>query len=138
MKIDRSAIVATDASFCPKSRASGYAFLIQRPGRKPYRRSGELDIKPTTNQQAEQWAIEQGILAAQQMGLRDLTVFSDCKSVINTLKKNPRRGIRYYHIRAHTNKINLPASMNRWCDNEARRVMRGVRKQLSLNVQSGR
>lgn len=139
------ATVITDASFCSQTHAAGWAAWIAADHHERIKRSGVFQAKPQTSAMAELWAAYNGIAIAYQNGARRILIQSDCVIVATALKKpNGKHGfamfrenylpdlvdIEYRHVKGHTNHAGSRFYVNRWCDLEARKHMKGQRAKL--------
>ena len=141
------ATVITDASFCPHTKSAGWAawVTLNIPGRPVERvkQYGAFQQRPKSSTEAELWAAWNGIWLAYRHGARHILCQTDCLAVV----RNPssgRRGMSYSeikathwpeavvqfrHVKGHTNRDEPRFFVNRWCDEQAGRVMRKQRKQ---------
>jgi len=128
--------VATDASWCPYTKASDYAILIHRDDGRPIMKSGLLRHHFENSQSAEEWAILLGIAEAKKQGFKAVTVRSDCLSAIKKLKKrNDKMSIKvvFKHVKAHGKGVDIYSCMNRWCDKTARKILRASRNKRAAD-----
>lgn len=147
----RIATVFTDASFCHKTKAAGYAVWIKCDN-ETLRHSGAFKIDIPSAQNAETGALANGIcIALSRLDLQKgdmIVAASDCKNAIaiidgglcpskSTMKMRDRvqqdlssRGVelKLNHVKAHQGKDAGPRhAVNEWCDGAAKVVMRGLR-----------
>jgi ribonuclease HI len=144
--------VFADASFCPKSKASGIAFWCRDDNNILQHSQGIMwDVE--SNGEAELVAL----CSAIDFALRHLesepgyilVAQSDCLEAIEkldgdkgsnlnqvafiamALSELKRRGVilRTKHVKGHTGKEDARSYVNRWCDHNARKQMRHQRNQ---------
>ena len=137
------ATVITDASFCHKTKAAGWAaWIVSDSGR--ILKSGNFKRRPETPFQAEYWASCNGIHLAALNGATSVLLQTDCKGVIDAISKNkgviakirelhPSLQIKTRHVKGHTSAKNPKTKgsryhVNRWCDEMARTEMRKQRQ----------
>lgn len=156
---DRKRIIAsvfTDASFCHRTKAAGFAVWIKTDA-VTLRHAGAFKIAIDTAQQAETAALANGICAALSrldMQAGDMIVAaSDClraidiiegrgtgiskgmQKVRNHVRKQLRERsveLRLKHVKAHQGVNAGPRhAVNEWCDGAAKTVMRAQRADRS-------
>jgi ribonuclease HI len=124
--------VITDASFCPQTKAAGWAAWIRLGKGKLIKRSGVFKIAPKDCTEAELWAAYNGIHIAKAKGAEKVLLQTDCLAAINVIKKNKTKNEKGYlelrHVKGHTNFTGARYWVNRWCDREAKKQMRKQRK----------
>jgi ribonuclease HI len=130
------ATVNTDASFCPHTRAGGWAVWISIDGGIKVKKSGMFKDRPRTSTEAELWAIFNGVWIAASMGVASLLVQSDCKTALAHLERNTMQTrqlhaslpcpvtIKTKHVKAHRDTDTARTWVNEWCDTEAKKWMR--------------
>lgn len=136
------ATVNTDASFCPKTRAAGWAVWIAIDGGVKVKESGRFHRKPKSASEAEFWAMLNGAWLAAQNGATDLLIQGDCTGALRNMTRpsdardrlfatipHPVK-IRTKHVRAHKHTETARHWVNDWCDREAKRHMRTQRKEV--------
>lgn len=141
------ATVITDASFCHRSKAAGWAAWIRIDGiDDPIKKYAEFKRPVRSAQEAEMLAAINGIWLAKQYGATQVLVQTDCLAVVHMLEgmtKKPhlkddftRRaasagilGMRFSgrHVRGHTDTQDARSYVNRWCDTKAKTAMRRQR-----------
>lgn len=141
------ATVITDASFCHRSKAAGWAAWIRIDGFDgPIKKYAEFKRPVKTAQQAEMLAAINGIWLAKQHGATTVIVQTDCLAVVHMLegltKKEHLRdeftrsaamagilGMRFSgrHVKGHTDVADARSYVNRWCDGKAKWAMRSQR-----------
>jgi len=144
------ATVICDASWCPTSRAGGWAVWINvnyPDGRhERIKDSGNFRTRPRGSEHAEQVACMIGIFLAVQKGAERLLVQNDCLNVVRTRGStaSPRKRAEYLeaeekywphlrgciewrHVKGHTAGDDSRTWVNNWCDTEAKRHMRKQR-----------
>lgn len=136
------ATVIADASFCPKTKAAGWAAWITPDVGVRIQRAGKFLERPDDNNMAEAWAAMNGVAHAYRIGARVILLQSDCLAVGRMVSKGaygypavrmthfPDADIRFRHVRGHTTLGDRRSYVNRWCDAEAKRHMREVRDAL--------
>lgn len=134
-----SATVNTDASFCPRTNAGGWAAWISIDGGQKIKWHGKFHKRPKTSSEAELWAIFNGIHLAAAAGVTDVLVQSDCKAALLHLERDTAQTrfmrsklarpvtIRTKHVRAHTDTASPRTWVNDWCDRMAKNHMREQR-----------
>jgi ribonuclease HI len=147
--------VNTDASFCPKTKASGYAFYIICDEFK-ITKGGEFRKDAKNPELAEVMCIGNALatLLAQKTTTKVnyLIINTDCLNAINNIQRgkgiykqvrtlkhkvyqkfNVRR-IEFRHVKAHNGSPDARSYVNEWCDQEAKKWMRKRRtKKLQFN-----
>jgi ribonuclease HI len=150
----RCATVIADASFCPNTKAAGYAIWIKCDGATT-RHAGAFKAPVHSAADAETRALANGIIGAIAVhGLRggDIIVAqTDCTRAIDVLSGRNRRPrkheaevaaavrnaqqtptgrieIRFRHVPGHKGNVTPRNAVNEWCDREAKNVMRKNRK----------
>ena len=83
------ATVITDASFCHRYRAAGWAaWVVVSEGfdrnKRTEKRYGAFHRKPRNSTEAEKWACFNGLWLAARMGAEYALIQTDCLSVVNT------------------------------------------------------
>lgn len=143
--------VNTDASFCGKTKAAGFAYYI-RCGNFFAKGGGAFKkLKPSTPHEAELFAIGNAIaicLATDGIGkVSNIVINTDCKSLIYKLKtgsggenfkmvynlikklqaKTKSSRIMIRHVESHSGIDDKKSHVNEWCDKEAKLHMRKER-----------
>lgn len=142
----RCITINTDASFHPKYKCGGYAFLI-KSDLFEIKMGGAFKNNPTTPTDAEIKGIGNSIhvlLHLQDLPECDLLVINnDCKSGMQWLEtpiyKTPKKIRRmidallvrlgnpkfeFRHVKAHNGTPDARSFVNNWCDVEAKKWMR--------------
>lgn len=151
--MDTKVILATDASFAPAHKVTGYAFWIQKSEQKPWRQSGVATRIARNSTEAELIALANGLYAlgmAKKPASFKLVIYMDNKGAMQ--HANPEiepdtRGARrfqrdnedivsycrnalqsydfqFVHTKAHSmRKGNTGAHYNSWCDKASRAEM---------------
>lgn len=156
MERGRCVTVFTDASFCPRTMAAGFAVWIKVDGRT-IRHAGAFKIEVKEAWQAELAALANGICGAcAVLNLADgdmIVAATDCLRAIDilerrggkptkafrdvrehTLQELTKRGVllRLKHVKAHQGKeAGRRNAVNEWCDGAAKRVMRSRRRSIA-------
>jgi ribonuclease HI len=135
-----SATVICDASFCPETKAAAWATWItyQRGSTKErIKRSGWFHHQPASPYEAERWACYNGLwLASKVDGIARVLVQTDCLDVVQRRHadwSSVELGsieVAWRHVKGHTLREESRFYVNRWCDEEARRLMREQRAKL--------
>lgn len=133
------ATVNTDASFCPRTKAGGWAAWVAIDGGKKIKLSGKFHKRPKNSAEAELWAIFNGVFLAAQQGVTEVLVQSDCKIALEHLSRDSSQ-MRYFfrrlpgevrirtkHVNAHTDTATPRTWVNDWCDKMAKNHMREQR-----------
>jgi ribonuclease HI len=140
------ATVIADASFCPETRAAGWAAWITLSNNLVFperiKRFGAFHRLPEHSTQAEEWALYNGLWLAYQRGAREILAQTDCLTVIDKCLSNnaafltakaaafPDATVSFRHVKGHTNREEARFFVNRWCDANAKRIMIEQRKEL--------
>lgn len=121
--------VITDASFCQKTRAGGWAaWLTSDKGR--VRKAGCFHDLPQNSTQAELWAALNGIWLALEHGATHVLIQSDCQGALLKISRGiPELSlfnglfIKTKHVKGHSATQDARSYVNRWCDAEAKKHM---------------
>lgn len=136
------ATVNTDASFCPRTKAGGWACWIAIDGGLKIKKSGVFHKRPKSAAEAEFWAMLNGAWLAAHNGATNLLVQGDCTGALKKLRLDtPERRalfvqiphkvtIRTKWVKAHKHTETARHWVNDWCDKQAKRHMRAQRKDL--------
>lgn len=127
------ATIITDASFCPKTKAAGWAAWIASDLGPRVRKAGGFKERPNTSTIAEVWAAYNGMFIAYKLGARRLLIQSDCVAVATAINKPngkygfaemidrmPGATFEYRHVKGHTRNPASRSWVNRWCDKHAK------------------
>lgn len=140
------ATVITDASFCGKTKAGGWAAWIAYDKGAKGRHGGMFRSRPSNSGIAELHAALNGIWIAYQNGARDILVQTDCMSIVHAvkgvggyakhfrdarMKHFPQAVVRAKHVRGHTDKDDARSWCNRWADEHAKYWMKMQRKETN-------
>lgn len=145
------ATVITDASFCPRTQAAGWAAWIRLDGRKdPIKQYGSFKEPVATSRDAEMLAAINGVFIAAKEGATQVLVQTDCLAVVHMFegitvnraikeaftRARTKAGIlgitvSAKHVRGHTNDPASRSWVNRWCDEQAGKEMRVNRAQIA-------
>jgi ribonuclease HI len=147
--------INTDASFCPITKASGYAFYIVCDEFK-ITKGGVFKKKPKNAELAEVMCIGNALatLLAQNTTTKVnyLIINTDCLNGIEHLKyrkgvyKQVRqlkrkaydkfrvRRVELRHVRAHNGAPDARSWVNEWCDQEAKKWMRKQRNEINKKL----
>jgi hypothetical protein len=153
--------INTDASFCPRTYAGGFAFQIICDSFR-IRRSGIMKVRPISPTQAEIMCIANAMF--QLMVLKNapiaklIVINTDCKFAIHQitnggfckvgkraatylyeLKRNAlahgiEAKIEFRYVAAHTGVQDARSIINEWCDSEAKRHMYEKRRRIDQGV----
>ena len=141
------ATIITDASFCHKTKAAGWAAWIRIDGLpEPIKRYAEFRQPVNSAQEAEMLAAINGLWLAAQHGVTVALVQTDCLAVVHMLNgqtKNSglrddftramaKAGVLHVnysgrHVRGHTQTADARSYVNRWCDAQAKTAMKRQR-----------
>jgi len=141
------ATVITDASFCPETKAAGWACWIRIDGREtPIKHYGSLKVPVSAAHEAEMLAALNGLWLAYKYGATSALLQTDCLAVVNAISgaQNHRKirarwveklaacgltqfPIRARHVKGHTRIQDARSYVNRWCDAHAKQSMREQR-----------
>lgn len=150
------ATVTADASFCPDTKAAGWAVWINvnwPDGRHMrIKKGGLFKERPPSSAWAEAQACWNGIFLAYGAGARDILVQNDCLSVVRGCggfghtMVNAYKGARETYwpdavlawrwVKGHTGGKcpqggdNRRFFVNEWCDSEAKKYMRRQRHEF--------
>jgi RNase H len=137
--------VLTDASWCPHSKAAGWAAWIVCNETRHKQHAPFKEIVENACV-AEIMAIINGVYLAQKKFKPDhYHVVTDCTKAILILKHGYERGkwtkmltdiigeanITYKHVKAHTENTDKRSYVNNWCDLHAKRSMRQLREKIT-------
>jgi ribonuclease HI len=139
------ATIITDASFCPDTKAGGWAVWIAGDIGARIKQSGPFKENPATSNLAEIMAAINGCAIAYRAGARTMLIQSDCLGVKAAIMKGsalwkaakaahfPDAKITYRHVKGHTKNPAARSWVNRWCDEQAGLHMREGRQKLQLS-----
>lgn len=138
----RWATVITDASWCPTTRAAGWAAYIRIDHEdERIKRHGFMKSPPESSSEAELQAAINGIYVAHKYGAEAVLLQSDCMSVIQMIEGDrdhfryktfmailgnhgvSLKSIRAKHVKGHTDGADARHWGNNWCDEHARKRM---------------
>lgn len=149
--------INTDASYCAKTEAGGYAFwIVCDLGRikhsgmlKSTKQSEDAELKclanavvMLTNSSFNNGNIEYVYINSDcksgmnKVGLKSENVIGEhiAKSLKRLFKNNPlarhtgKKRYQLRHVKAHSNKNDTRSYVNEWCDREAKKQMKILRK----------
>lgn len=150
MSTGKFATVITDASYCPNTRAAGYACWVVCDGER-HKGAGPVPFRPKSSNEAEIHALYEGVrLCRQKFQAGSILIQSDCLGALQRfgLSGNAKKS-RYIsirdsamanrfigetflvmckHVKGHTSKGDARSYVNRWCDSEARKFMKQIRE----------
>lgn len=146
------ATVIADASFCPRTRAAGWAAWVtinlpEQTDPLRIKQYGAFYQPPKSSREAELWAVWNGIWIAYNNGARDILAQTDCLDVVRNpssgragmsysqVRKRywPEARVRFRHVKGHTDSSVFTGPrfyVNRWCDRHAGLVMRKQRQDI--------
>ena len=158
MKTVNCITINTDASFCPDTKAGGYAFTIVCDLFKIYK-SGKFKniVKGSTD--AEMMCIANALstLAAQKevMQSKFLVINTDSKGSIKQIRHQETKLGRqvnilwgkciqkmgssnneFRHVKAHSGQNYSRSKVNEWCDFEAKKWMKVMRSEIRRKTTS--
>lgn len=145
------ATVITDASFCPKTKAAGWAAWVRVDGiSEPIKRYGAFKEPVASARDAEMLAAINGVFIAAKVGATQVLVQTDCLSVVHmfegvTVQKSIKDAftraqakagilglkVSAKHVKGHSNDPASRSWVNRWCDEQAGKKMRAYRAQIA-------
>lgn len=137
------ATIITDASFCPRTKAAGWAAWVRIDGHpEPIKRYAEFRQPVENAQEAEMLAAINGLWLAAQHGVTVALVQTDCLAVVHMLNGQTKNehlrrafsgalakagvaGIARSgrHVKGHTQTADARSYVNRWCDERAKSAM---------------
>lgn len=148
----------TDASFCPYTKAGGWAFWI-KSDRFTLKKSGGFKGDTISSTDAEMKAIANAlhfIVSLEKIPTVDCIVINtDSKWSIDRIKTQKKKGttvlinqylqqiklktnakeIIFKHVKAHTGIDDARSWVNEWCDEQAKKHMRKLRQEKYLSGQ---
>lgn len=141
------ATVITDASWCPRSGAGGWAAWITFDGGRRIKQGGAFHRAPANSSEAEMWASLNGVAIAGRNGATHVLLQTDCMDVVHKIKSRNKKAIyfsRKYgvtnvyakHVKGHTTHVEPRYYCNRWCDKTAKHHMRQQRGDYATDTRS--
>lgn len=139
------ATVTTDASFCVDTKACGWAAWIAPDVGDRFQVSGQFKDRVGDVNVAEVRAAINGIALAYRIGARTILIQSDSVAVAAAMKRGkwrwkearerhfPDAEVQYRHVKGHTNSNDAQSFVNRWCDREARKHMKEMRRAIAVS-----
>lgn len=144
------ATVITDASFCPKTKAAGWAAWVRVDCiSEPIKRYGAFRDRVASSRDAEMLAAINGVFIAAKFGATRILVQTDCLAVVHmfegvTVKQaiklaftraQEKAGIlglnvSAKHVKGHSKDPASRSWVNRWCDEQAGKEMRNYRAEI--------
>lgn len=131
------ATVITDASFCARTQAGGWAAWIRFENNLLIRLSAEFRERPADSTEAEAKAALNGVVRAQREGATQVLLQTDCMAVVTGLSLWAKRlGVPIHcrvtsrHIKGHNGGRTARSWVNEWCDREAKKHMRAMRDRV--------
>lgn len=145
------ATVITDASFCPKTKAAGWAAWVRVDGiSEPIKRYGAFKEPVASARDAEMLAAINGVFIAAKVGATQVLVQTDCLAVVHMFegvtvqqaikdaftRAQAKAGIlglkvSAKHVKGHSSDPASRSWVNRWCDEQAGKEMRAYRAELA-------
>ena len=128
-----------DASFCPVTKAYGWAYMINIKGEKPASfiplsitesGSGIID-RPDLAERSALMLLEKRIRKNLLRGVEAIVIYSDCKGMLgkyNSILNYPH--VTHKHIKSHKGDTSVHGLAHGLVDKEARRKMRKKRNLL--------
>ena len=143
------ATIITDASYCPKTGAAGWAAWVRIDGRADaVKRYAEFKQPVGCSRDAEMLAAVNGLWLAAQHGVTEALLQTDCLAVVHMLNGETKQKrlrnaftralakagvlqmrVSGRHVRGHTTVADARSYVNRWCDKHAKTAM--VRQRAS-------
>ncbi|WP_375264077.1 hypothetical protein [Palleronia sp.] len=128
------ATVITDASWCPNTKAAGWAAWVKADGYPSRGFSGVVQQLCKSSNEAEIIAAAAGVgVAFRAYGATRILIQSDCdvvgREVWKHLPEDVRLNcaVRYKHVKGHTEIDDKRSWANRWCDEHAKIAMKHLR-----------
>lgn len=138
------ATVITDASHCNMIHRAAWAAWVRVDGvPDPIKHAGMFKEPVVKSWEAEMLAAINGLWLAHRAGATDVLVQTDCMSVVDMLNRKTSRshlkrkfrealklaGVAHVkrsarHVRGHTTVEDARSHINRWCDEQARELLR--------------
>ena len=141
-----AATVNCDASFCPHTKAAGWAVWIAVDGGVKHKQSGRFKHSPRTSNEAEFWAMLNGLwIAVHTYGVTHALIQGDCRGALDKIMRRPvvvrnicdkvdhAVSIRTKWVKAHTTTSDARSWVNDWCDRQAKRHMESERRTKRKN-----
>jgi len=145
--------IFTDASFCPKTKATGWAVWIKYGlnGTVVKHQGAHIARRNEHSNDAELFALDMAVdmcrllVEHNRMVLKDkiVVIQSDCQGALDKLDTLPlyTRGVHYVKkkwVKAHTNKSDNRSTVNDWCDKTAYGEMKKARKWKGKKLKDNR
>lgn len=141
------ATIITDASYCDRTKAAGWAAWIRIDGASdPIKKYAEFKQPVSSSREAEMLAVINGLWLAAQHGVTVALVQTDCMAVVHMLNGETKKksirdeysrarakaGVCHIkvsgrHVRGHTQVADARSYVNRWCDSRAKTAMKKQR-----------
>lgn len=138
VKPTRSTTVNCDASFCPNTRAAGWAVWAAIDGGVKVKMSGKFKRRPKNATDAEYLAMCNGIWIALQHDVTHILVQGDCKAALRRVDLRSKEVsmmlegtgvvLKTKWVKAHKRTDTARHWVNGWCDKQAKIHMREQRK----------
>ena len=148
--------ITTDASFCVKTKAAGYAFIISYSNSRDKVSGALVKTVPNSAQEAEVMCIANALARFADMKVKTklLVINIDCKFAIpkmesptidlpyayllvNALIKRVKAElgctVEFRHVKAHSGVGDSRSRANEWCDTEAKMWRQSVQEFLKKN-----
>lgn len=134
------ATVNTDASWCPNTKAGGWAAWVAIDGGTRLKHAGQFHRRPKSSGEAEYWALLNGAWLAARHGATELLLQSDCTGALAKVVKRHEPEVAALHelceglsirtkwVKAHTHKGTARHWVNDWCDRQAKKHMKRQRR----------
>lgn len=135
-----SATVIADASWCPYTKAGGWACWISSSHFK-VQKTGLFHKLASTPTEAEKWAALNGLWFAHEAGARNILIQTDCLHVVNLINNKGLEDLDKFfgatiyakHVKGHTHRPEPRFWVNRWCDEQAKIEMRKQRGRINTS-----
>jgi ribonuclease HI len=131
------ATVITDASFCPRTGAGGWAAWIRFDDKRLVKRSGAFRDLAKHSTDAEFKAAVNGVLHAAAGGATTVLLQSDNQQVVQQFAQMVNAAgvpipcvVKTRHVKGHDGGHTTRSWVNEWCDREAKVHMRAMRARL--------
>lgn len=135
-----TATVIADASFCHETFAAGWAVWVRVDNQPVMKYSGNFKKQLSSNNEAEFFAIMNGIYFAAQAGAKQILAQTDSLVIVQVkrpaymlellllVEKRYNVVISFRHVKGHTKVVDARSHCQNWCDKMAKKAMRTQRK----------
>ena len=129
--------VFADASFCHKTRSTGYACWIKHGSNGKTERFSGITKKLSNSTEAEYHALVMALSYIDNFidtENKILSIQSDCIPALDKLRLSftnylteDYELVTFKHVKGHQNSINARSAVNEWCDRVAKEKMAEIR-----------